>query len=117
MAYKNVEDARAASKRNYLLNKQKYLDKREKLRQQLLQIVNKLREETPCTDCGFNYPYYVMDFDHLPEYVKVENVITLALRGATKLLEEEIKKCEIVCSNCHRERTHKRRLGSITDRI
>lgn len=110
MAYKNVEDARSASKRNYLLNKQKYIDKRERLRQELLSIVNILREETPCTDCGIQYPYYVMDFDHLPEYVKVDNVITLALRGATKLLQEEIKKCEIVCANCHRERTQNRRV-------
>ena len=111
MAYKNKEDARAASKKNYLLNKQKYLDKREKKRQELLSIVNDIRAKTPCTDCGINYPYYVMDFDHLPEYVKIDSVITLALRGATKLLQEEIKKCEVVCANCHRERTQKRKMA------
>jgi len=28
-----------------------------------------------------------------------------------KKIDEEIAKCEIVCSNCHRVRTHKRRAG------
>lgn len=111
MAYKNIEDARSASKRNYLLNKQKYLDKRQALRNNLMIIVDTIRANTPCTDCNTSYPAYVMDFDHLPQFDKVDSVIHLALRGATKKLEEEIKKCEVVCSNCHRERTHKRKNG------
>lgn len=109
MAYKNIEDARAASKRNYQLNKEKYINKRKRLKNTLMDRVNRLREESPCKDCGVFYPYYVMDFDHLPEFEKEENVITLAMSGATKRLEAEIKKCEVVCSNCHRKRTHNRR--------
>jgi predicted HNH restriction endonuclease len=28
--------------------------------------------------------------------------------GARKQILNEIKKCDVVCSNCHRERTHHR---------
>ena len=60
----------------------------------------------PCKDCGKRYPYYVMDFDHV-EGVKSFNLGTVLARqcGASKVIEE-IVKCDIVCSNCHRERTY-----------
>lgn len=113
MAYKNKQDEVAAKRRNYLLNKQKYVDKSAKLREDLMDKINKIREKNPCADCGKHYPACVMDFDHLPEYKKVRSVVHLAMAGATKMLEEELPKCEVVCSNCHRLRTEKRRLASL----
>lgn len=45
-----------------------------------------------------------MDFDHLTK-IKNGNVSRLPLRVAI----EEVKICELVCSNCHRIRTQARR--------
>ena len=64
----------------------------------------------PCTDCGVPYPYYVMDWDHIKD--KKFNVSRMGSLGSEKLILEEIAKCELVCSNCHRERTHKRKTGA-----
>ncbi len=65
----------------------------------------------PCADCGIQYPFYVMDFDHREGVTK-----EFALNSVTRLTREailrEIAKCDVVCSNCHRERTHQRRLQS-----
>lgn len=64
----------------------------------------------PCTDCGVQYPSYVMQFDHLEDHEK-EAVIS-RLRSSTASLERviaEIAKCEVVCANCHAERTFGRR--------
>ena len=58
----------------------------------------------PCADCGQRYPHYVMDFDHRDPTIKVMNVGET--RSKAKTLEE-IAKCDVVCSNCHRERTWK----------
>jgi hypothetical protein len=46
-----------------------------------------------------------MDFDH--QYDKLFNVADAVRQNqsAEKILAE-IAKCEIICSNCHRERTH-----------
>lgn len=64
----------------------------------------------PCADCGREYPPYIMDFDHLPGMQKVSNVCKMLSEGrAKKAVLDEISKCEVVCANCHRERTHKRR--------
>lgn len=52
----------------------------------------------------------VMDFDHLDGHKKVANIAVLVYRHQSlRMVMEEIKKCEVVCSNCHRVRTHKRR--------
>ncbi len=106
MAYKNIEDQRAASKRHYLINKQSYLDKNKKYRQSIHDFVKNIKENASCVDCGMKYPYYVMDFDHLED--KDFGVSYLMSTGRIKALKNEIKKCEIVCSNCHRQRTYKR---------
>lgn len=69
-------------------------------------FVASLKESTPCTDCKRFYPSFVMDYDHLRD--KVMPVSRLAKYGALSRIKEEIAKCELVCSNCHRMRTHKR---------
>lgn len=75
---------------------------REKFRVKIQQI----KQNTPCADCGESYPYWVMDFDHLED--KSFNISQMVRNQgcSMELLEKEIAKCEIVCSNCHRTRTH-----------
>jgi hypothetical protein len=68
-------------------------------------------KNVPCMDCGIKYPPYVMDFDH----VRGEKEFTIARKAHGRTVEtllNEISKCEIVCSNCHRIRTHERRTNS-----
>ncbi len=62
----------------------------------------------PCTDCGNSYPYYVMDFDHVVG-VKVADINSLRKKRSLKTILAEMAKCEVVCANCHRERTFVRR--------
>ena len=76
----------------------------------LAQYLRDLKTKTPCVDCGINYPYYVMDFDHVRGQ-KHANVMELVSTLSKKKIDEEIAKCEIVCSNCHRIRTHMRRIA------
>lgn len=66
-------------------------------------MVIKLKQ-VPCADCGEVYPPYVMDFDHVRGEKKF--TISQALDGETEDLLAEIAKCDVVCANCHRERTH-----------
>lgn len=88
------------------LNKDRILSYQEKIRSQRRSFVNSLKNK-PCTDCKNSYPYYVMDFDHLKD--KEDSIGHLLYIGASKeTLLAEIAKCELVCSNCHRERTQKR---------
>ena len=91
----------------YRANKQYYLDKKNHIREQLEEQVRQLKSK-PCSDCRKKYPYYVMDFDHREGEEKVGNIARLIRSGQVRKTLDEINKCDLVCSNCHRTRTHKR---------
>jgi hypothetical protein len=64
-------------------------------------------KEKPCADCGIPYPFYVMQFDH----VRGEKLFNIGTRGPTRSSEQilaEVKKCDVVCANCHAARTYRR---------
>ena len=64
-------------------------------------------KSAPCIDCGGTFPPECMDFDH----VRGRKYLTIGqlMHRSMKLLLKELKKCELVCANCHRTRTKKRR--------
>jgi hypothetical protein len=66
----------------------------------------------PCTDCGVQYPYYVMDFDHRESEIK-EYELNCVDRMTIRAIIREIGKCDVVCVNCHRKRTWQRRMKKI----
>lgn len=105
---------RLAIKQHYEANKDQYVQRAKKhnriLKKRMRAICDEAKSK-PCVDCGQTYPPYVMDFDHLPGCEKITDVATLALQFNKAKLLLEIEKCEAVCSNCHRERTHQRRLA------
>ncbi len=61
----------------------------------------------PCADCGKSYPRCVMDFDHRDPSQKRFTIGRHPAGASLAALMEEIAKCDVVCSNCHRVRTHK----------
>lgn len=106
MPWRDIEKQREAIRKHYYANRQQYLDRASRKRHDIKKWVNALKERTPCADCGLKYPYYVMDFDHLRDKkILISRVIN---RGSWIQVENELKKCELVCANCHRIRTFKR---------
>jgi len=84
----------------------KYADKRTGPRLGKAYIT-KFKDCQRCKDCGKTFRYWMLDFDHVSG-VKTVNVSKLQLLALNKI-KEEIAKCELVCANCHRIRTHERR--------
>lgn len=90
----------------YKKNKDSIQASDEKRRAEKRDIVRSAKSQ-PCTDCGNSYPYYVMQFDHLPDFEKAFNVSQF-YKKTVEDIRSEISKCEIVCANCHAIRTHDR---------
>lgn len=62
----------------------------------------------PCTDCGIQYNPWVMQFDHRKPEDKIDDISKGLSWGIKKLLAE-IRKCDVVCANCHAERSYQNR--------
>jgi hypothetical protein len=61
--------------------------------------------EHPCVDCGES-DIVVLDFDHLKD--KTTSIGRMLTNGKSIItMEEEIRKCEVRCANCHRRKTAK----------
>jgi hypothetical protein len=93
-----------------------YADHRE---QELERVRSRQREAVeflrglrcvPCTDCGGAFPPYAMDFDHNGDAPKDFWILQRAGAVSRERLLSEIAKCDVVCANCHRARTHARAL-------
>ncbi len=57
-----------------------------------------------------------MDFDHRDPGTKRQAVTRMIGRAGTDAILKEVDKCDIVCANCHRDRTKRRRDGASTER-
>lgn len=66
-------------------------------------------KSAPCMDCGGSFHPVAMDFDHRDGTGKAFAISTGRGLVSKSRLESEISKCDIVCANCHRVRTHNRR--------
>jgi len=98
-------------RRHYLKNKKKYLLKSRASRKLLKEQLNEYKNK-PCADCGIRYDPWIMDFDHLDGSKKTASISRIFNDRGLKNAIKEIAKCELVCSNCHRDRTYKRLLAN-----
>jgi len=64
----------------------------------------------PCQDCDRIFATVCMDFDHVRGKKKADIQTAVTHCWPWKRLAKEIRKCEIVCANCHRVRSQNRTL-------
>jgi transcription elongation factor Elf1 len=84
---------------------------REKWTQPIRELVEELKTEFGCVDCGYKEHPIALDFDHLADK---KYPISQMVRGKSGKLSfdemlDELAKCEIRCANCHRIETQRRR--------
>lgn len=95
-----------------------YSNNKEKIIKNLL-LVNKKKQqrngifvwnylmEHPCIDCGEKNPI-VLEFDHRDDSNKIKDISVMSNSGySIDTIKNEIEKCDIRCSNCHKIRTSK----------
>lgn len=81
----------------------------KKYREQLRKKYNNYKKDLICTDCNIQN-YIIMEFDHINE--KTQNIADMVSSSKPwEYILMEISQCEPVCANCHRIRTHNRKLN------
>lgn len=86
-----------------------YKANKKRLRDEKYSVVNQIKMDSGCVDCGYNKNALALQFDHVGDN-KIANVSRMI--GDNLSLERilgEIAKCEVVCANDHAIRTGERR--------
>lgn len=79
-----------------------YIEKKSRANKE--RIIQYLQKH-PCVDCG-QTDIIVLDFDHRSNKVSEIGKL-LRINASWDIIEREIQKCDIRCSNCHRRKTAK----------
>ena len=75
---------------------------------------HEFKESLKCAKCGDSRSY-VLDFHHVDPKEKVERISRMLAQNVNQeKLEEELKKCVCLCSNCHREFHYFEKIKNIT---
>ena len=95
----------------YPLNRVKHIGYISDIKKKIRAYVIGYKKKGSCADCGFigrEYPE-VLDFDHLRDKKFNISAFKRVTSGFVKV-KEEMEKCDLVCANCHRIRTVRRKL-------
>ncbi len=100
----------AYGKEHYAANRQRYIDQAAIVRRRVAlersRYLIEFFRSHPCADCGEGDPV-VLEFDHLRD--KSFDIGTMLCARDWETILAEIAKCDVVCANCHRRRTARRR--------
>lgn len=78
----------------------------ERSRQQKRDTLWKYKEKQGCSKCGYNKFGGSLDFHHLDPSTKKFSIVVSRWASDSLAVEEEIKKCVLLCKNCHYELEH-----------
>lgn len=96
------EKERAAGRRHYQQNKEKIKAKVKAYKTKKREEWKAYKKSLSCALCGAAHPA-IIDFHHVvrddPDKKKVHQLVK---EGKFPQAHEEIKKCLILCANCHR---------------
>lgn len=86
-------------------------DKRQKKRKNFL--YQSLKSDLFCSVCGYDKCIEALEFHHIDPTQKDYYISYLVEKGSVNKLKEELKKCIVLCSNCHRELHYNERQNEI----
>jgi hypothetical protein len=104
---------RERNRKNYYKSKEKWNKTHNKTKEAKKQFIIEHKEKSKgCVKCGENR-IHLLDFHHIDPNTKSFQIGQGESKGWKKL-KEEIRKCIILCSNCHRDFHHTEKLTGIT---
>lgn len=69
--------------------------------------IDKIKTKCGCAECGYNAHPAALDFDHIDPNDKEFLIPRVLSRGNLRRIFKEIRKCRILCANCHRIHSNK----------
>jgi endogenous inhibitor of DNA gyrase (YacG/DUF329 family) len=81
----------------------------KKYRDKVQRLFRKYKESIGCEICGYNKCGDALDYHHTDKKKKERRISAKMWYSNSTLIQREIKKCRLLCSNCHDELHFKER--------
>lgn len=101
-------------KKHYQENKQYYIERAKVAREKLKLKMQELKKGLKCEFCGEDHPA-CLDFHHRDPNEKEFSIANGMMRKSFEKIKQEIAKCSVLCSNCHRKLHWEERTGSLIE--
>lgn len=87
----------------YERNRQQHIDEVLERKREINVWLKEYKARLSCQNCGENHPA-CLDFHHRDPSTKDNTLAQAVARGwSKKRILDEIEKCDVLCSNCHRK--------------
>lgn len=110
MAFKNIEDKKKYHKEyikaHYEKNKEYYKERVRINKQAKINFIQRVKRLSQCKICNESR-WWVLEFHHTDPTKKDGNLGDQAKSWSIKRIKEEIRKCDILCANCHKDIHHR----------
>ena len=100
------------SRKYYLANKEKTLTLNTANKAIHKKKWDEFKATLNCTKCNFSHSA-ALDFHHVDPNLKEGNIHRFVANGQFKKAYEEIKKCIVLCANCHRIHHHEEKIKTV----
>lgn len=112
---KNPEKQKEWSKKHYEENKKAYIKRADIKKKEKRKEWEEFKNTLSCTQCGETHPA-TLDFHHVIRDPSNRKVHRLIANGSIVKAMEEIKKCVVLCANCHRKHHYDEYKGKVRKR-
>lgn len=90
--------------RQYDKNNREHNNKIKRIkRKNIRQLIQEYKLSHGCAICGYNRCAAALDFHHISDDKKFCIASAIRNNKGISIVKEEIKKCIVICANCHRE--------------
>jgi hypothetical protein len=101
---KRVENQKEYSRNWYERHKYRVIERKKQRQQEIWNWFRRYKSGLHCMDCGISHPA-VLQFHHRIRTEKSFSISGVVSRATSiKQITNEIKKCDVLCVNCHAKR-------------
>ena len=95
-------------------NKDKMKTAKKKYEARNKNFIQRYKKMCSCTKCGLSDKWYLLEFHHIDPSKKFKSITDLQFNAyGIELIKDEIRKCSVLCRNCHMEFHHLERQGEV----
>ena len=112
--YRNKMNQRAYRERKRIENPDynaAYSEKKARQTQRRKYLLGQYKVKCGCADCGWRGHPAALDFDHINPEDKSFHIAQSIAGRSVKGIFEEVRKCRVLCANCHRIHTYNEAQG------